>query len=65
MLDATNLAVALTVPCPRTACAAFLGEDCISYATRRVTTPHHERLIAAGVLRDDAPTTSPPAGDAA
>lgn len=51
MLDATDLARALTVPCPLTACMAFCGEDCISYVTGRPTAPHRQRLLAAGVVR--------------
>lgn len=48
MLDATDLAIALTVPCPKTACNAFCGEQCISFVTgRAVDIPHRERVQAA------------------
>lgn len=55
MLDATDLAAALAVPCPLTACAAFCGEECVSYVTGRPVAPHQHRLVAAGVI------ASPPA----
>lgn len=47
MLDATDIALALTVPCPKTACAAFCGEPCRLYATQQPTEPHPQRLAAA------------------
>lgn len=50
MLDATDLAQTLTVPCPRTACRAFLGEQCVSPLGSVLEVPHRERQITAGVL---------------
>lgn len=48
MLDATDLAKALTVPCPKTACAVSCGAQCISFVTgRAVEIPHRERVEAA------------------
>ncbi len=48
MLDATDIAQALTIPCPKTACAAFCGEQCISFVTgKAVEIPHRERVEAA------------------
>jgi len=48
VLDATEEALALTVPCPLTACSAFCGERCVSYATgRALDTPHPKRVEEA------------------
>lgn len=45
--DATDEALALTVPCPRTACAAFCGVACVSYVSGRAIAAHPERVAAA------------------
>jgi len=45
--DPTDEALALAIPCPKTACAAFCGEPCVTYATRRPTAPHAERVALA------------------
>lgn len=43
-----DLEHAYSVPCPNTACDAFLGEQCTSYATGRpIGVPHRERVQAA------------------
>ena len=48
MLDATDIAQALTVPCPKTACAVFCGQQCISFVTGKpIAVPHRERVEAA------------------
>lgn len=46
--DVTDEALALTIPCPLTACSAFCGERCVSYATgRALGTSHPERVEEA------------------
>jgi hypothetical protein len=58
--DTTDGLLALTVPCPLTACSAFCGERCVSYATgRALDTPHPKRVEAA---RADRPNLDTPAG---
>ena len=48
MHDVTDEALALTIPCPKTACAAFCGERCVSFATGRpLDAPHAERVEEA------------------
>lgn len=47
MPDPDDEALALTVPCPRTACAAFCGERCVTYATGRARLQAHPERIAA------------------
>lgn len=48
MLDPTDLVLALTVECPKTACAAFTGERCRSFVTGKpIEAPHRERVEAA------------------
>lgn len=48
MPDATDEALALAIPCPESACAAFCGERCVSWVTgRALDTPHPKRIAAA------------------
>ena len=57
--DVTDEALALTIPCPKTACAAFCGERCVSFATgRALDVPHDERIQEALADRPNLDATA-------
>lgn len=61
MTSPAELELAYSVPCPNTACGAFLGEQCVSYATgRALADPHRQRVQAAReqIAADAAGSTS-------
>jgi len=48
MPDVTDEALALTIPCPLTACLAARGKRCVSFVTGRpLAAPHRQRVEAA------------------